>query len=147
MSIKQANFESFINAQQKRHQEVWFKFLPDILQSLAAAVVQTKTALASNDEQYARFESNTLIRLRNIYSEIKKLAAAEHTYENYKDSQKLIREMIYQINMWFRSSKVAVGIKETINPKYVGSAAIAEKFEIIIGNNFHVTSNCLRSSF
>lgn len=143
---KQAKFEAFINAQQKRHQEVWFQFLPDILRTLADAVVQTKTALASNEDLYAKFEEGSLVTLRHMYGEIKELMRAEHTYDNHKRSQQIVGDMISQINSWFRSSKVAVGIKETINPKYTGKAAIAERFEVVISDNFAVTNNRVNRS-
>lgn len=147
MSNRQAQFESFLAAQQKRHQEVWFKFLPSILRSLADAVVQTKSSVYKNNDLIHRFEGRSLIVLRQLYGEIKELASGEHSYDNYKRSQQLVSDMISQINSWYRTTKVAVGIKETLNPKYTGKAAIAERFDVMISDNFDVTLNRLNRSF
>jgi len=147
MSNRQAQFESFLAAQQKRHQEVWFKFLPSILRSLADAIVKTKSSVYKNNDLMLKFEDRSLVVFRQMYGEIKKLAEGEHSYDNYKRSQQLVGDMISQINSWYRTSKVAVGIKETLNPKYTGKAAIAERYDVMISDNFDVTLNRLNRSF
>ena len=68
MSNRQAPFESFLSTQQKRHQEVWFKFLPSILRSLADAIVKTKSSVYKNNDLMLKFEDRSLVVLRQIVS-------------------------------------------------------------------------------
>lgn len=49
--------------------------------------------------------------------------------------------MISQVNSWFRSSRVAVGLKQEMDPRYTGKAMIAAKYDLAISDDFNVTCN------
>lgn len=139
---RQAKFEAFMDAQIKRQRTVWFSCLPAMLDELTRAINEAKAALASDEEKSANFEARTLTKLRPMYGEIKQiLKGTDRGYNEELRTRELIGNMISQINSWFRSSKVACGVKTEMDPRYTGRGAIAAKYELAISDSFEVTVN------
>lgn len=139
---RQAKFEAFLDAQILKHRAVWFACLPSVLDELTSAIQQAKAALGSDETKSANFEARTLAKLRPMYAEIKQiLKQPGFGHEEELRTRELIGNMISQVNSWFRSSRVAVGLKQEMDPRYTGKAAIAAKYELVISNDFNVTCN------
>lgn len=140
---RQASYEAFLDSQDRKQRAVWFSCLSStVLSELARAINQAKAALSSDEDKAAKFEANTLSKLRPMYAEISKiLAKTDRGYDEERRSRELVGNMISQINSWFRSSKVAVGLKQEMDPRYYGNAALAAKYELVISDDFNVTCN------
>lgn len=142
MYNRQAKFEAFMEAQIVKQRKAWFSCLPAMLGDLTLAINKAKTALASDEEKSANFESRSLTKLRAMYSETKQiLKGTELGYDEELRTRELIGNMISQVNSWFRSSRVACGVKTEMDPRYTGKAAIAAKYELAISDDFNVTCN------
>jgi len=141
---RQAKFESFMDAQIVKQRKVWFDCLPSVMIEMARAINLVKESLieAGGMEKMTNFETRTLTKLRPMYAEISKIRTSPpFDYDAERRSRELVGSMISQINGWFRSSKIAVGLKQEMDPRYTGKAAIAAKYELLISNNFDVTVN------
>jgi hypothetical protein len=134
---KQACYESFLDAQQDKQQTRWFRDVPAILQGLTKVIQELKTILAEK----ANYEAKSLPKLREYYKVVMDAQNGKHDYAAYLASKEAISSMTSQINSWFRSSNVAVGIKAHTDHAYYGHAQIAEKFELLVSNSFEVTTN------
>ena len=142
MYDRQAKFETFLYAQVNRQRVVWFSCLPEILEGLVRAINEVKTALSTHEEKNARFELNTLPKLRPMYSEIKQiLKGTERGFDEERRTRELVESMISRINSWFRAARVACGVKVEMDPRYHGKAAIAAKYELLISDQFEITCN------
>lgn len=140
---RQAKFEAFIDSQQAREQANWFRSLEDqILPNLVIAINQAKAALDGTDKADG-FEQRTATKLRESYKELRVIIRdrARRDYNTYLDSRRLVEGMVSQINSWFRSTKVACGIKGEIDGRCYGKAAIYAKFDLLISDSFEVTAN------
>lgn len=139
---RQAKFEAFLDAQERKQRAVWFSCLPSILDEMARAINLAKDALVSDEEKSTNFEQRTAVKLRPMYRELQQIIATpKQGYDEESRSRELIGNMISQVNSWFRSSRVAVGLKQEMDPRYTGKAAIAAKYELAISDDFNVTCN------
>lgn len=134
---KQARYEAFIDAQQAKQQARWFRDVPAILQGLTKVIQELKTTLAEK----ANYEAKSLPKLREYYKVVMDAQNGKHDYDAYLASKEAISGMVSQINSWFRSSNVAVGIKTHTDYSCYGHAQIAERFELLVSNSFDVTTN------
>lgn len=139
---RQAKFEAFLDAQERKQRAVWFSCLPGVLDELARAVNLAKDALISDEEKATNFEQRTAAKLRPMYRELQQIIATpKQEYDEERRSRELVGNMVSQINSWFRSSRVACGVKTEMDPRYTGKAVIAAKYELAISDNFDVTCN------
>ena len=140
----QAKYEVFLDDQMKKQRAVWFSCLPEIMDELTRAINLTNESLYKGGGmiKVAKFEDRTLTKLRQMLVKLKKIMdSSERGYDQEIASRRLIGDMISQINSWYCSSKVACGIKESMNPYYTGEAVIAEKYNLLIRDDFNVTCN------
>lgn len=153
MINRQAKFEAFLDAQILKQRKNWFASLPKIMIDMVDAINSIKVALKDQparnfDEselirfRFEKFESNTLSKLRPMYVGIKQiLSKPNNDHADEKRTRELVGNMISQLNSWFRSSKIAVGLKQEMDPRYTGKASIAAKYELLISDDFNVTCN------
>jgi hypothetical protein len=137
MSSKQARFEAFLNAQQTRQQARWFRDVPAILSGLTTVIQDLKVPLAA----HFNFEAKSLPKLRELYKTVLTAQNGNLDYTTYCDSRKAIGDIVSQINSWFRTSRIAVGVIAHMDPSYTGKARIAERFELVVGDSFGITCN------
>jgi hypothetical protein len=134
---RQAKFEAFLDAQQAKQQARWFRDVPAILDGLTKVIQDLKFNLSEKPN----FAAKSLPKLREYYKIAMDAQNGKRDYEAYRDSGEAIGNMVSQINSWFRTSRVAVGVKSYTDPAYTGKAQIAERFELVVGDNFDITVN------
>lgn len=138
---RQAKFERFLNSQQAREQANWFRCVPQIMTDLVQAIKMAQAALEGT-EKAAKFEANSAGKLRSMYRQVRAIQeGSARGYDEFTESQRIINDMISQVNSWFRSTKVACGLKATRDAKYYGKASLVEQFDLIISDDFNVTCN------
>lgn len=137
MSSKQARYEAFLDAQQSRHQARWFRDAPTILDGLTAVIQDLKTTLADKPN----FAEKSLPKLRELYKAAMNAQNGTRDYTAYRASCQAISDMLSQINSWFRTSRVAVGVMTHMDLSCYGKARIADRFELLVSDSFDVTVN------
>jgi len=138
---RQEKFENFLDNQQAREQAIWFRDLPSVLAEVVNTIKEVQARLAGT-EKAEKFELNSATKLRSTYKNVVMIInGKERNYQEFVDSKQAISTMISQINAWFRSTKLACGMKITRNPKFYGKASIPEKFEIITSDDFIISGN------
>jgi hypothetical protein len=134
---RQAKFEAFLDAQQAKQQARWFRDLPALLDGLTKVIQDLKFNLSEKPN----FAEKSLPKLREYYKIAMNAQNGKRDYQAYRDSGEAIGNMVSQINSWFRTSRIAVGVKSYTDPHYTGKAQIAERFELVVGDNFDITIN------
>lgn len=137
---KQARYEAFLDAQQATMQARWFRDVPAILEGLTKVIQDLKVILAEKPN----FANKSLPKLREYYKTVMDAQNGKRDYEAYRDSGEAISNMASQINSWFRTSRVAVGIKTHPDRSYYGKTQLADRFELLVSDNFDVTVNQVR---
>ena len=138
---RQAKFERFLDSQQAREQANWFRCLPQVMTDLVLAIKMSQAALEGTDKA-EKFEQNSAGKLRSMYKQVRVIQeGSARGYDEFTESQRIVKDMISQVNSWFRSTKVACGLKATRDAKFYGKASIVEKYELIISDDFKATAN------
>lgn len=134
---KQARYEAFLDAQQAKEQARWFRDVPAILDGLTKVIQDLKFNLT----EQPNFAGKSLPKLREMYKVVMDVQNGSRDYDAYRASREAIGNMASQINSWFRTSQIAVGVKIHQDYSNYGKAQIAERFELLVSNSFEVTTN------
>jgi hypothetical protein len=137
---KQAHYEAFLDAQQAKHQARWFRDVHAILDGLSKVIQDLKINLAEKPN----FDGKSLPKLRELYKAAMTAQNGERDYTAYRASCQSVNDMMHQINSWFRTSRVAVGVMTHTDHSNYGKMQIADRFELLVSDSFDVTVNQVR---
>ena len=139
---RQEKYEALLNGQDACQRVVWFSDLPTVMKDLIKAINQTKSSLSEKVDLLSKFEEKSLPKLRSMYRELRTLSETpKHDRDAEVRSRELVGNMVSQINSWFRSSKVAVGVQVELDNQYYGKAVIAKSYTLVVSDDFNITLN------
>lgn len=121
MSSKQARFERFLEAQERKEQANFRRDLRDDIMPTLARVIKEFAEVIS----HPNWKAKTLPQLRAQYKDLQGYLKGES--DHYR-AEKALSTVIFHLNSWNRQTGKKLELRREIDPRYHGKAAIVTRF-------------------